>query len=75
MDNITLKSDMNYTIQVSFSNLDGQFKHLLCSQMLNSIGMITIHHRLYIYNNYKNIFQRNERTCRDIKTEKAQKQD
>ena len=25
MDNITLQSDMIYTIQVSFSNLDGEF--------------------------------------------------
>ena len=26
VDNITLQSDMKYTIQVSFSNLDGKFK-------------------------------------------------
>ena len=25
VDNITLQSDMTYTIQVSFSNLDGEF--------------------------------------------------
>ena len=25
VDNITLQSDMTYTIQVSFSNMDGQF--------------------------------------------------
>jgi len=54
VDTITLQSDMTYTIQVSFSNLDGLF-NITSNSDFSKLSVIYNSHRQCIiiqYNNY-----------------------
>ena len=44
VDNITLQSNMNYTIQVPFSNLDGEFNLLVVLTSVSEIPHTYIIH-------------------------------
>ena len=49
VDNITLQSDMIYTIQVSFSNLDGEFNITASVNFSKFSNLFVSHISSYIY--------------------------
>ena len=67
VDNITLQSDMIYTIQVSFSNMDGEFNITSNKNFSKWMDHLNCNYTRII----KNIFNKNERRYIDVKTHKA----